>query len=242
LSEICNMSFRGIVDVLGIVLPLLILSLGMIRLFSKNSRGHNTLTMLSAVLLLLVGLIRFFLFPGGSSSSDPDSKLTAIHVSKHSETFNQSLENILNAYYKMTGAFASSDVSSVDQFANNLKNALGNLSLSELKNDTLIYETALQPFESSKTEVATLLTAPSIDAKRVSMKSISDNLFNLFSVVHYDVAKLYWLECEKAFGENNPGNWLSNSEQSVNPYGQKDCAEVRTNINFVPADTATKVK
>src|SRR5258707_8796406 len=99
------MNFREIVDILGIILPLLILSLGMVRLFSNNRRGHNTLTMLSAVLLLLVGLIRYFIFPGGNRSADPDSKLEAIHVSKHSGAFNQSVVNILTAYYKMNKAF-----------------------------------------------------------------------------------------------------------------------------------------
>src|SRR5450432_4194560 len=96
------MDFRQTVNLLGIILPALILLLGIIRLFTSNRRGHNALTMFFAVLLLLVGLIRFFLLPEHGSSNDSDSKEKPIPVSKHSEAFNQSLENVLNAYYKMT--------------------------------------------------------------------------------------------------------------------------------------------
>ena len=236
------MNFKGIVDILGIVLPALILLLGIIRQFSKNRRGHNTLTTIFAILLLLIGLMHFYLFPAGNRPYDPESKLKPIHVSKHSESFNQSLEQVLNFYYKTTEAFAVPDTSSIHQSGNNLKIALDNFKMDELKSDTLIYETALQPFENAKAEASSLLTASSIDAKRMSLKNLSDNLFSLVSIVHYDVAKLYWLECDKAFGENNPGNWLSKSEESSNPYGQKDCAEVKTNINFVPVDTTIKAK
>ena len=238
MPEICNM--RGIVDILGIVLPLVIITLGIIRLFTQNRRGHNTITILCAILLLFVGLIRYYLFPGGSRTDDPASKLKAIHVSKHTETFNQSLENILNAYYKMAEVFANGDTLAINQAASNLKYSLDNFSLDELKTDTLIYETALQPFESAKGEVNAVIGAPSAEAKKIPFKNLSDNLFNLVSIVHYDVAKLYWLECDKAFGENSPGNWLSKTEESANPYGQKDCAEVKTNINFVPVDTTVQ--
>jgi Protein of unknown function (DUF3347) len=236
------MNLREIVDILGIILPALIILLGIIRLFSKNRRGHNTLTMFFALLLLLTGLIRFYIFPGASKSDNSESKMKPVHVSKHSEVFNQSFENILNAYYKMTEAFVNSDTSAIDQSGNDLKTALDNLKAEELKVDTIIYQTAMQFWENAKTEGASILAAPSLDKKRNSMKSFSDELFSLVSTVHYDVVKLYWLECDKAFGENNPGNWLSLSEKSANPYGQKDCAEVKTNINFVPVDTTIKAK
>ena len=242
MSEICYMNFKGVVDILGIVLPALILLLGIIRQFSKNRKGHQALTMFFAILLLLVGLMHFYLFPIGNRPYNPESKLKPVSVSKHSETFNQLLENILNAYYKMTDAFVNADSPAINQAGNNLKTALDNFTLDELKIDTLIYQTAVQPFENARAEVVSLLSAPSIDAKKVPLKNLSDNLFSLVSIVHHDVLKLYWLECDKAFGEDNPGNWLSPSEQSANPYGQKDCAEVKTNINFVPADTTTKAK
>jgi hypothetical protein len=236
------MNFRGVVDILGIVLPALILMLGIIRQFSKNRRGHNTITIICAILLLLIGLIHFYLFPAGNRSDDPESKLKPIHVSKHSESFNQSIQQVLHFYYKTTEAFAIPDTSSINQSSHNLKMALDNFRLDDLKTDTIIYETALQPFENAKAGTVLLFTGSSIDAKRMSLKDLSDNLFSLLSIVHYDVAKLYWLECDRAFGENNPGNWLSKSQQSANPYGQKDCLEVKTTIDFVPIDTTIKAK
>ncbi|MFI5129251.1 MAG: hypothetical protein ACHQFX_04640 [Chitinophagales bacterium] len=236
------MNLKGVVDILGIVLPALILLLGIIGQFSNKRKGHQALTMLSAILLLLVGLMHFYLFPLGNRSTNSDAKLKPVSVSKHSETFNLLFENILNAYYKTTEAFANSDMTAVNQSGNELKTALDNFSLEELKADTLIYETALQPIENARAEVNSVIAAATPAAKKIAFKNLSDNLFNLVSVVHYDVAKLYWLECDAAFGENNPGNWLSKSEKSANPYGQQDCAEVKTNINFVPADTTNKAK
>ncbi|MEQ1678715.1 MAG: hypothetical protein ABL876_18605, partial [Chitinophagaceae bacterium] len=56
----------------------------------------------------------------------------------------------------------------------------------------------------------------------------------------YDLAKLYWLECSTAFGDGRPGNWLSKTEQEINPYGPENCTEVKDKIDHVPADTTIK--
>jgi len=231
------MDVKKTVDILGIVLPALILLLGIIRLFSKSRKGHNALTMLFAVLLLLVGVIRFLFFAGKGGSDNSDAKLQPIHVSKHSEVFTQSMENILNAYYKMTEAFVNADASAINLSGSDLKMSLDSFKVDELKADSLIYLSAVQPYENTKSEIASIIADPSMDEKRGSLNIFSNELFNLINTIHYDLAKLYWLECDKAFGEDKPGNWLSRTEQSANPYGQKDCAEIKAKINFVPVDT-----
>jgi len=175
------MNLKGVVDILGIVLPAFILLLGIIRQFSKNRKGHQALTMLAAILLLLVGLMHFYLFPLGNRSSNPDTKLKPVSVSKHSETFNRLFENILNAYYKTTEAFANSDMTAVNQSGNDLKTALDNFSLEELKTDTIIYETALQPFENARVEVNSVIAAATPGAKKISFKNLSDNLLILLA-------------------------------------------------------------
>ena len=231
---------KKILDLLGIILPALIIILGIIRVFVQKTRGVNGLTMIFAVLLLLAGLVRYFVYPGGGGSHSNEPKPPPLAVSKHSEDFNQSIENVLNAYYGLTAGFVNGDTAIINQSGNNLKLAIDSFKVEELKQDSLIYETALQPLQNIKSEIASIVADPSITEKRGSFNIFSNELFTLLSTVRYDRAKLFWQECDAAFGEDRPGNWLSKTEQSQNPYGQKDCAEVKTNINFVPVDTTKK--
>jgi Protein of unknown function (DUF3347) len=231
---------KKVIDILGIVLPVLIIILGFIRIFVQKTRGVNGLTMFFAISLLIIGLVRFFVYPGGGGSNNNGPKPLPLTVSKHSEAFNLSIENVLNAYYTMTDGFVKDDTAAINQSGNNLKAALDSFKVEELKQDSLIYETALQPLQNIKSEIASVIADPFIAEKRGSLNILSNELFTLLSTVRYDLAKLYWQECSAAFGEDKPGNWLSKTEQSANPYGQKGCAEIKTNLNFVPADTTKK--
>ena len=231
---------KKVIDILGIILPALIIILGFIRIFIQKTKGINGLTMFLAILLLLTGLIRFFTFGGNSGSNNNEPKPPPLTVSKHSEAFNLSVDNVLNAYYQMTDGFVNGDTSAITLSGNNLKITLDSFKVEELKQDSLIYETALQPLQNIKSEIASIIADPSISEKRGSLNIFSNELFTLLSTVRYDRAKLYWLECAAAFGEDKPGNWLSKTEQSANPYGQKGCTELKTKINFVPADTTKK--
>ncbi|HEX7906185.1 MAG TPA: hypothetical protein VF487_20065 [Chitinophagaceae bacterium] len=230
---------KKIIDILAIVLPALIIMMGIIRVFVKNTKSINSLTMIFAILLLLGGLIRYYVFPDSSSDSS-GPKPPPLTVSKHSELFNQSIENVLTAYYKMTDAFAGADVSAINQSATTLQLSLDSFRIEELKVDTLIYQTALQPFENVKAELVSIISDPSLEEKKGSLNVFSNELFALLSTVRYDRAKIYWLECASAFGEDKPGNWISKTEQAANPYGQKDCVELKTKIDFVPVDTTKK--
>lgn len=234
------MDFKKIIGLLAILLPALIILLGIIRVFMQKTKGVNGLTMLFAILLLLVGLIRYYVFPDKDSAGGDNTKAIPLTVSKHSEAFNLSLEKVLTAYYQLTGDFVSADTNRIAQSAAVLKTALDSLKIDELKVDTLIWQTALQPYENTKAELAAIIADPSLVEKKASLNILSNELFTLLSTVRYDVAKLYWQECNAAFGEDKPGNWISKTEQSVSPYGQKDCAEIKTTLNFVPADTTKK--
>lgn len=231
---------KKVIDLLGIILPALIIILGMIRVFVQKTKGVNGLTMVFAILLLLVGLTRYFVYPGNGSSGKDDPKSLPLTVTKHTQVFNQSLENVLKAYYTMTGAFINGDTNVINDSGSQLKAALDSFKIDELKIDSLIYQTALQPYQNAKAEIISIVSDPSIKEKRSSLNILSNELFTLLNTVRYDLAKLYWQECADAFGENIPGNWVSPREQSVNPYGQKDCAEIKTNINFVSADSTKK--
>ncbi len=234
------MDFKKIIGLLSILLPALIILLGILRVFVQKTKGVNGLTMLFAVLLLLIGLIRFYVFPDQNNSGGGNTKAIPLTVSKHSEAFNLSFEKVLTAYYQLTSDFVSADTNRITQSAAGLKTALDSLKIDELKVDTLIWQTALQPYENTKAELSAVIADPSLAEKKASLNILSNELFTLLSTVRYDRARLYWQECNTAFGEDKPGNWISKTEQSVNPYGQKDCAEIKTTLNFIPADTTKK--
>ena len=231
---------KKVLDILGIALPAFIIILGVTRIFIQKTKGVNGLTIFFAILLLLTGLIRFFFFPDGGRSHDEKSKATPISVSRHSGAFNQSLENVLTAYYNMTDGFIDNNTEIINQSAGKLKEALDSLKVEELKTDSLIYETALQPYNNARSEIASIRADPSIIEKRKSLNIFSNELLTLLNTVRYDLAKLYWQECSVAFGDDKPGNWLSRSEKSKNPYGQDNCAEIRSTINFVMTDSTKK--
>lgn len=226
---------KKFIDILAIVLPALIIALGITRVFVKKTKGFNGLILFFAFLLLIIGLLRFFVFTDRPAL--PDTKLAPVTVSAHSESFNLALENMLDNYYKLNASFAKADMDAIALTGQELKTTLDSFKLEELKKDTLIYQTALQPFENAKAELAAILADPSINEKRGSLNVFSNELFSLLNTVRYDRAKLFWQECVNAFGEDKPGNWISKTEQSENPYGQPGCAEIKTTINFMPADT-----
>ena len=138
----------------------------------------------------------------------------------------------------MTEGLSKSDTASVNRLAVNFKSALDSLKIDELKKDsTGIYETATDPYNNLKAEAESIIQDPAMTEKKGSFNILSDNLRLFLVVVKFDRSKLYWMECPDAFGEGRPGNWLSATENAVNPYGIKDCAELRTKIDFVPVDT-----
>lgn len=243
---------KKVIDILEIVLPAVIIILGVIRIFVKNTKGINGLIIFIAVLLLLGGTIRYLFFSGtGSGNSEPPRQ--SLPVSKHSEAFNQSMGSILNAYYKMTEGFVNWDTAVINAAGTDLKISLDSLKLEELKKDTTgIYESAVDPLANAKAEVASIIADPSISEKRGSLNILSDNLRLLLTAVKYDRAILYWQECPMAFGEDRPGNWISKTKDVRNPYlGTKDpqygnkmltCGAPKYTIKFDPPVDSTKGK
>lgn len=220
------------IDLLGIVLPALILLFAFLRLFLKNTKWLNRLSVFCAILLLLVGIIRYSFFSSASGSAD-NPKPPPLTVGRHSPAFYQQTDAVLTAYFSLTDGFVSGDSTRINAAAASLQTAMDSFHLDELRPDTLIYETAQQPYQNIKSELAAIRTDPAPEEKKASLNILSNELYTLLRTVRYDAALLFWKECPTAFGEDRPGNWLSKSETSVNPYGQAGCAETRSKISFV---------
>ena len=190
--------------------------------------------------VLIAGILIWYYGVGTEKRILSDSKGKALKVSKHSPQFNQSMEDIMSNYYKLTDDFIKGDTNSINKSAGNLSSALDKLKIDELKKDSDIYETAASIWDNAKTEINGMIGDPSLQAKRESLNLFSNELFTLLLTVHYDLSKLYWQECSSAFGEDTAGNWISETEQSKDPYGKNDCATVKKVIDFMPPDSRKK--
>lgn len=190
--------------------------------------------------VLITSIIAWYLTAGKGKRIFDNPKATALKVSKHSREFNESIEKVMENYYRMVGDFAKGDTVTINKDAAQLKVSLEELKIEELKADSSIYETAAAIWDNTKTEITGMLSDPSLAAKRESLNLFSNELFTLLLTIHYDMAKLYWQECSSAFGDDTPGNWISPAEESRNPYGKENCATVKKVINFVPADSTKK--
>jgi hypothetical protein len=254
-----------ILDILAIILPLILIIFGFLRAGDENApkastriKTLNGLTMLIAIVLLLIGGVRYFFFPGGGGGSHTSGpKPIPISVSKHTDLFNNSVSNILAAYYNMTEAFVNWDSAAVNKHGTELVSALADLKSEELKNDTArdaqtIYLTTVDMAGYAKTDASNIVQQTSLDKKREALNALTDNLRNLFITVKYDREKIYYQECPMAFGDDKPGYWLSKTKEARNPYlGTKHpqykddmltCGEPKDTINFIPADTTIKMQ
>jgi hypothetical protein len=203
--------------------------------------------LLIIVLALVVFLVYKFAF---KNERTKNVEAKPIAVSKHSEMFNESVENVMNAYYAMSAGLVNWDSIEVNKQTEVLQKALADLKLDELKKDSDIYQTALFPWETAKQNVAGILSSPSLADKRRAFQDLSDNLRQLLITVKYDRNVAYWQECPMAFGEGQSGDWLSAKEEVENPYlGRKHpqygdsmvhCGETKMKIDFTVADTAVK--
>jgi Protein of unknown function (DUF3347) len=190
--------------------------------------------------VLIAGILFWYYGVGKEKKILNDAKGEALKVGKHSPQFNQSMEDMMSSYYKLTDDFIKEDTNSINKSAANLSTALDKIKIDELKKDSDIYETAATIWDNARTEIKGMIGDPSVQAKRESLNLFSNELFTLLLTIRYDLSKLYWQECSSAFGEDTAGNWISKSEESKNPYGKNDCATVKKVINFMPAESSKK--
>ena len=209
----------------------------------------KVLAILGILLLIIAGYL-WYAFKGGKKGPKRP-KPVALVVSKHSDAFNQSVQELLDDYYDLSEAFVNWDTTAINRYGNELKISLDSLKVDQLKADTNgIYESVLDPLANARNEAATLMSDPSIDNKRISFNRLSENLRLIFVIVKYDQGKLYWQECPMAFGEGRSGNWLSKTEEIRNPYlgnkhpkykdGMLGCGESKDVINFMLPDSTGK--
>jgi hypothetical protein len=204
--------------------------------------------LLIALLVLIIAAVAAWKFGVFGKDEKPGrSKDQPISVSKHSDSFNQSLTETLNAYYTLTESFVNWDTAKVNSSIAALKLAVDSIPINEIEKDSAaLYETAKTFWESAKSEIQGMQLDTTLYEKREGLNMLTDNLFNLLRTVQYDAAKVYYNECPMAM-ENNGTEvsafWLSNNGNKKdlrNPYlglyhpkygkAMLDCGSVRDSI------------
>jgi flagellar basal body-associated protein FliL len=205
------------------------------------------------VLVLLLALIGAWYFGLFTKKDDaPSAKPSGLSVSEHTESFNQSVNRAMDAYYRLTEAFVNWDTGKVNINLAEFRSAVDNIRIQEMEKDSAIYPTVQSQWEGIKAEIAGMQVDTSLKERREDLNSLSQQLYDLLRIVKYDAAKVYYQECPMALNNyESSAFWLSadgETKKRRNPYlGLHDpkygrsmltCGTTRDSINF--AKTATE--
>ena len=201
------------------------------------------------LVIALVGAWYFGLFKGKDKPSGP--KPEGLTVSKHSNSFNESMSKTMDSYYALTESFVNWDTVKINTSLADLRTSVDSLRIQEMEKDSAIYPTVQSQWESIKAEISGMQADTSLYERREDLNMLSQQLFDLLRIVKYDAAKVFYQECPMALNNYEASAfWLSaNSETKSrrNPYlGLHDpkygkamltCGTTRDSINFATAPT-----
>lgn len=137
-------------------------------------------------------------------------------VSKHSNSFNNSVQAAMDSYYSLTEAFVNWDSAAVNTRAAELKLKLDSINFFGFVPDSVTAPVGI--LTAAKNNVQSMLANKSITDKRHDLDSFTENLYSLLDRVRYDDNKIYLNECPMAFNDTIPGHWLSKTDDIRNPY------------------------
>ncbi|HEX2534874.1 MAG TPA: DUF3347 domain-containing protein [Chitinophagaceae bacterium] len=178
--------------------------------------------------LAVIGVATWFIFV---TRKKPDNELTPrqqpLAVSRHSATFNESVNNALEAYYGLSEALVNWDSAAADSRAGDLDRRLEAIQLEELRKDTAgIFESAEGSLSNVRNDAQAFGKQAGLTEKRRRFHQLSNNLYDFLRVIRYDAAGVYLQQCPMAFNDDETAQWISASaadEARRNPYlGVKD--------------------
>jgi hypothetical protein len=168
-----------------------------------------------------------------TTTTAPEAKTTTGYA--YSETFNQSMVSVLNAYYGLKDAFVASDTVKVNASALQLTGLLDSLKLDEVqKFDTLGFSSINGRAGDVAAELGGLLGEKELEKKRESFEMISNAFYDMVRVIKPTGATIYYQYCPMAFNDKG-AYWLSNADSIMNPYfGKKmlTCGEVKETLKY----------
>ena len=197
---------------------------------------------LAFIVVLLAAVSVYWFFIRTKEHKPKGPKMAPVAVKQHSDTFNIAIDNLMAAYFSMKDAFVEADTMAAKQYAKKFSQLLDSIPFDELKkDDSLIVATAGANVADIKANVNSLLQQTDITVMRQDFRTVSDMLYpGFFKTINYEGQNLYLQNCPMAFDGDKDANWISNSDEVVNPYLGKNhpkykgtmlhCGEVKDSI------------
>ncbi|MBC7935709.1 MAG: DUF3347 domain-containing protein [Rhizobacter sp.] len=194
------------------------------------------------ILLLLVAFAAYWFLIRKGEKKPKGPKMQPVAVKQHSDAFNVAVDNLMAAYFAMKDAFVEADTDKAKAAARQFNILIDSIPLKELKKeDSLIVATAAANIADIKLNVDALLQQTDITLMRADFRTVSDMLYpSFFKTINYEGPALYLQNCPMAFDGDKDANWISNSNQVINPYLGKshpkykatmlNCGEVKDSI------------
>lgn len=198
--------------------------------------------MIAFIVLILAAFSIYWFLLRTKDSKPEEPKQAPIAVRTHSDSFNLAVKNVLDAYYNMKDAFVEADTAQVKQYATLFISRLDSIPLSELEKDKkAIFETVKLNIGEMQSNARSLIGQKDITEMRYDFRTISDMLYpGFFKTINYEGPTVYLQNCPMAFDGDKDANWISNSDEIVNPYlgkkhpkykaGMLNCGEVKDSI------------
>lgn len=193
-------------------------------------------------LVIIFVAIYFLFFYKPAVKEQPSTTQTFTGESKNDPAFNRSLDSTIDLYFSIHDAFVNWDTSKANNAADSLLSQIGNVPFDKLNDDMSVIATAKNFSTSVESDAEAIIKAKTIEAKRRSFNTMTENLYNLLRTVQYDKQVIYHQMCPMAFNDNEQAFWLSQTAEIVNPYlGSKDpkyksgmlhCGETVDSIDF----------
>ena len=191
------------------------------------------------VVLLIGGLVYWFFIRSNDHQDGP--KQQALKVARHSAQFNKGIDSFMDYYFSVKNSLVEADSVLAIEKGKQLVSFAGHLQLTDLKKDTAgIFESASGLLNDIKSNAESMIQQPNLTEMRKDFRMINENIYPFLKTIHYEGKKLYWQNCPMAFGEGKEANWISNTEEIVNPYlGKKHpeykatmlgCGEIKDSI------------
>ena len=193
-------------------------------------------------MLVVLGFSIYWFLLRTKETKPKDTKPVAITVKKHTDAFNTSVDHLMTAYYGMKDAFVETDTAKAKQQTYLFINLLDSIPVAELeKDDKMIAETAKATIADLKSNAGSLVKQTDITELRQDFRTVSDMLYPaFFKIINYEGPALFLQNCPMAFDGDKDANWISNSNEVVNPYLGKNhpkfkgtmlhCGEVKDSI------------
>lgn len=199
---------------------------------------------LAIVFLVIILVATWWLFFKNGNETTKNSEMTetgAIQPKKHSDLFNDRVNQAVNAYMILKDAFVNADTALARQQSIQFVTMIDQIPLNELSADEpQIANAARQQISDIKANAQPIATDENISEMRHDFYMVSENLYPFLKTIGYEGEKLYWQNCPMAFGDDQEANWLSTTAQISNPYLGKNhpkykssmlrCGEVKDSI------------